>query len=226
MENDWIRRRTCRVFLRSGYITNGMPEKVIESFEQMPVKADNVLMTILFNACARVATPSAVTLGNNLLDRIPTSFFEHDHLANSALDMLMKFGQLKQAEGLWMQMKRRDSVSYAVLMNGYQSNGQPLQCLKLLEQMKKSAATMTDAIAVPLVGACAQIGIVSICRRVLEHIHLKPQNYPRLRTVLIDMWVRRISSHSFLTEREDLYRGSPAPLTKRNLSFSRTLNSM
>ena len=203
-----------------------MPQKVIASFEQMPVKADNVLMTILFNACARAATPTAVTLGNDLLTRRPANFFEHDHLVNSTLDMLMKFGQLKQAESLWTQMKRRDSVSYAVLMNGYQSNCQPLVCLQLLEQMKKSPVTMTDSIAVPLVGACAQIGIVSICRRVLEHIHLKPQNNPRLRNVLIDMWVRRIFSHSFLSEREEFSRGSPAPLTKRNSSFSRTLNSM
>jgi pentatricopeptide repeat protein len=117
-------------------------------------------------------------------------------------------------------MKKRDSVSYAVLMNGYLSNGRPLQCLQLLEQIKKSPATMTDAIAVPLVGACAQIGIVSICRRVLEHIHLKPQNYPRLRNVLIDMWARRISSRSFLTEREEFPRASQATSMKPNVSFN------
>ena len=201
-----------------------MPEKVIGSFEQMPVKADNVLLTILFNACAKAATPTAVTLGNDLLTRLPKSFVEHDRLANSALDMLMKFGQLKQAEGLWTQMKRRDSVSYAVLMNGYQSNGHPLRCLQLLEQMKKSPTTITDSIAVPLVSACAQIGILSICRRVLEHIHLKPQQNPRLRNVLIDMWVRRISSPLFLIEREAFPRESPAPLTKRKLFFNPTLN--
>ena len=69
-----------------------MPEKLIELFEQTPMKAGKVLVILVLNACARLVTPSAMKLGQDLLAQLSTSCSEHDQLTNSALDMRMKFG--------------------------------------------------------------------------------------------------------------------------------------
>ena len=95
-----------------------MPEKALDLYEKMSIKSNEVTHLIVFNACAALANQRAKTLGNTLLKEMPHSFLENDHIVNSAIDMLMKFGEVAQAEKLFTPLKKKTLVSYGALMQG------------------------------------------------------------------------------------------------------------
>ena len=95
-----------------------MHEKVIELFEKITVEPDEVIIIILFNACAKLSTANAMTFGKDVLNRLPKSFLEHRKLVNSAIDMLMKFGDVSHAEELFQRMTKKSIVSYGAMING------------------------------------------------------------------------------------------------------------
>lgn len=165
-------------------------------FRSLSVRPDPVLITLLFNACARLLTAEAMSFGMRTLRhyRKETFFFAHQRLFNSALDMLMKFNQIEQAEELFAaRTNRTDPTSFAVMMNGYYINQQTQDCLKLFDSLQKSKIPINDSIAVPLVSAAAQMGLLSICHRISKEIRLEEKTDLRVKNVLIDMWVRQCS---------------------------------
>ena len=93
---------------------------MLELFPTMSVTADEMAITMLFNACAKLAHADAIRIATDVLKRMPTSFLYDNRLVNSALDMLMKFGDVTQAEHLFQQLKRKSVVSYGALMQGNQ----------------------------------------------------------------------------------------------------------
>jgi ATP/maltotriose-dependent transcriptional regulator MalT len=84
----------------------------------MSVKPDEVAIALLFNACAKLTDPDAIKTARDVLQRTASSFLSHDHLVNSAIDMLMKFGDVAQAEDLLKRSGRKTVVSYGALMKG------------------------------------------------------------------------------------------------------------
>jgi predicted Zn-dependent protease len=96
-----------------------MPEKVIQMFDTMSVQPDEVIAIILFNACAKVADPRAVKLGRTVLSELPAAFLDNSILMNSATDMLMKFGEVNEAEQLFKKIKRKNSIVYGAMMQGH-----------------------------------------------------------------------------------------------------------
>jgi hypothetical protein len=104
-----------------GYIFNGMPERVLQMISAMSVQPDEVIAILLFNACAKTADPLAMNIGKHVLNQLPTAFFENQKLVSAATDMLMKFGDVKEAERLFHTAKKKSVVLFGAMMQG-QSN--------------------------------------------------------------------------------------------------------
>lgn len=193
-ENEHKKPNEIKRHCYSGYLSNGLPEKVLQLYKELSIKADVVLLTLVCNACARLVTPEAIQLGNSILrnDLNEKTFSQNQNFFNSILDMLMKFGQIDQAEEIFSQrLNRRDPTSFAVMINGFNINGQTKKCLKFFDLARQLNIRITDAIAVPLVAACSQIGLISTCQLISKHIELNSKTDQRLTNVLIDMWVRK-----------------------------------
>jgi hypothetical protein len=101
-----------------GYVSNAMPEKVLQLFQQISVEPDEVLVTILFNACAKLADHSSIKLGKDVLNRLSTQFRKHQKLMNAAVDMLMKFGDVQAAENLFQSIENKSVATYATMIQG------------------------------------------------------------------------------------------------------------
>jgi pentatricopeptide repeat protein len=95
-----------------------MSQKVLQHFNEMSVTPSAVTVTILFNACAKLADDAAMKLGKHVLCRLPTASFDDHILANSAIDMLMKFGEVNNAEHLFQSMKKKSVVTYGAMAQG------------------------------------------------------------------------------------------------------------
>ena len=166
-----------------------MPEKVLELFPQMTVEPDRVISTILFNACAKLASPPAMELGDKLLSRMPDSYFSNSIVIGSAIHMLMSFGQVDRAEDLFSRMKKRDASTYGVMINGFYLNEQPDRCLQLFQYVQQHNIPVDESIAMSMVGACSQLGMVSTCRSVVKEIPVRSRESIRMKTALVSMWV-------------------------------------
>ena len=101
-----------------GYISNGMPEKVIELFQNVSVEPDAVMLLLFFNACAKHVNERSILLGTEAIRRLPPQFSYHENLNNAAIDMLLKFGQIRDAERVFQSAKKKSADTYTTMMQG------------------------------------------------------------------------------------------------------------
>ena len=129
---------------------NKIAEKALDLFETMCVNADNGISLIMFKACAQVANERAKRLGRRMLNEISTKLSNDGVLTESAVHMLMRFGEMKNAEQLFNSLKNKNVISYGAMMKGkyspykiglnliyveYIANDRPDKALDLFEQI-------------------------------------------------------------------------------------------
>jgi hypothetical protein len=175
--------------LHLGYITNNMPMKALDLYNEVSSMLNANLYAILYSACSEASNDRAIMLGKQLLTSMPKIFEDDSILMGSAMHMLMKFGEVQEAEHLFTSMKKRDASSYGVMMNGYNISNEPQKCLKLSEEAKRQKITLDGPMCVSLVGACSKIGMISMSRNIVEQIPKYLLSSSRVQNSLIDMWV-------------------------------------
>ena len=102
-----------------GLILNKMPEKVFDLLDQTNIEFNQFTLAVLFNACAHVANDRAKQIGKEYLNKMPDHYQNNTVLLTSAITMLMKFGDIQNAENLFRMIKTKDIVTYGAMMKGY-----------------------------------------------------------------------------------------------------------
>jgi pentatricopeptide repeat protein len=174
--------------LYSGYVLNDLSNKAIDIFNQIK-DPNEVIVTIVLNACAQLGTKASLDLVKKILKQIPKSFYSDPLLLTSSLDTLMKCGDVEYAESLFMKSTNKVLSMYGVMMNGFNKDNNPFKVLHLFSQMKKDGFEGDIVIYLRVIKSLSQIGDYSIgqsfvkqlpdCFRVNNHIE----------NALIDMWV-------------------------------------
>jgi hypothetical protein len=95
-----------------------MPNKAIDIFERISERANNIILSIFFNACAESADDRAHRLGNQVFQQLPAMCKNEIAVTGTVLRMLMKFGQVKDAEELFQSSKGKNLVMYGAMMHG------------------------------------------------------------------------------------------------------------
>jgi pentatricopeptide repeat protein len=131
----------------------------------------------------------AITFGKRLLDKMPKMLNNNLVVMDSAIHMLMKFGDVQEAEQLYTSMKKRAAASYGIMMNGYNLNSEPRKCLKLFEEAKLQKIKVDERTYALLIGAYSRIAMISMCQEVVKQISTEALNSSRVKNSLIDMWV-------------------------------------
>ncbi|CAF1618003.1 unnamed protein product, partial [Rotaria magnacalcarata] len=83
------------------YVGNEMFEKALDLFEQIHLNFDSVTYIVVFNACTELANDRAIKIGRKLLDEMPENYRNDVVVLTSAMDMLMKFGDIQSAERIF-----------------------------------------------------------------------------------------------------------------------------
>ncbi|CAF4332144.1 unnamed protein product, partial [Rotaria sordida] len=102
--------------MMKGYIENQMSEKVLDLFEQMELNLNNFAYTFVFNACAELANDRAMKIGRKLLDEMPENLRNDNVVLNSVIHMLIKFGDIQNAENVFQSIKKKDIITYGTMM--------------------------------------------------------------------------------------------------------------
>ncbi|CAF1585316.1 unnamed protein product, partial [Rotaria magnacalcarata] len=137
-----------------GLITNNVAEKVLDLFDEMKIEPDQFNLSILFNACAVLNNNRAMKTGKKLLDEMPENYRNHNVISTSAINMLMKFGDVETAQRIFRSIKVKDIISYNVMMKGYIENKTFEKALGLFEQIHLSLTNVTYTI---VFNACAKL---------------------------------------------------------------------
>jgi pentatricopeptide repeat protein len=202
---------------------NNMPMKALDLYNEASSMLDVNLYAILYSACGATSNDRAIMLGKQLLDKMPKTLNDNSIVMGSAIHMLMKFGEVQEAERLFSQIKKPDAASYGVMMNGYNINSEVQKCLKLFEDAKRQKIKIDERIYTALIGAYSRIGMISMCQEVVKQMPTEALNSARVQTSLIDMWVSILCTAD-VGSTLLLIRANQVPLTKPNKCFNRSAN--
>ncbi|CAF4988257.1 unnamed protein product, partial [Rotaria sp. Silwood1] len=210
--------------MMKGYVENKMYEKTLDLFEQLPFSLHNVGYTIIFNACAQLLNDRAKQIGKKLLQQIPKYFHNDNVIITSALDMLMKFGDVENAENLFQMMKKKDIIAYGAMMNGCNINNQPFKCLQLLEKIKQQNFIIDEFSSSILINACARLSMLSKCQLVVDQIPSYLYKNQHILNSLIYMWGKAGS----IEDAQKIFQSidNPDDITYNSLIYVYGLNHM
>ena len=148
---------------------------------------------LFFNACAQLETNQSLELVKKVSSNMPKSFLSYPRLSTSLLDALIKCGDCLRAEEMFQNMNK-SVKEYGNLMNGFNKMNQPEKTLNLFHQMQIDSIEADLITYLCLIKALAQIGILSMSEKLIEHIPLNFLKNPLIQNALIDMWVSSIES--------------------------------
>ena len=94
-----------------------MAEKAIELFNQVK-NPDEILINLLFNACAQLGTKEALVTAKEVAKQMPKSSYTNPYILSSLLDALMKCQDAEYAQSLFDASTNKVLPMYAVMMKG------------------------------------------------------------------------------------------------------------
>ncbi|CAF3869008.1 unnamed protein product [Rotaria sp. Silwood1] len=153
--------------MMKGYIKNNMSEKAIELFNKIQTP-DEVIVTLLFNACAQLETTEALNLVKKISKEIPKSFYWNPFVSTSLLDAFIKY--------------------YGSLMNGFIKDNNPEKVLNLFNQMKIDGIEANEMIYLYVIKALCQIADYSLSKSIIEKIPNSFLVNHQIQNSLIHMW--------------------------------------
>jgi len=84
----------------------------------MIIEPDEVNLAIIFKACGQLNNDRAIKLGKKFLHQNLHRIQNDKITLTSAINMCMKFNDIKTAEYIFKMMKNKDIVTYGSLMKG------------------------------------------------------------------------------------------------------------
>ncbi|CAF4461467.1 unnamed protein product [Rotaria socialis] len=179
-------KKTVTIYgaMMKGYIENNQATKAIHLFHK--IKDPNyVIFILLFNSCAQLGSDEGLNLTKKVSKTIPKSFYSNVRLLTSILDALVKCNDLRYAQSFFDASIKNGVGMYAVMMNGYNKENNPLKTLNLFYQMKDKNHSI---IYLHVIKALSLIGDYKLSQSIIEQIPNDLLNDNQIQTVLIDMW--------------------------------------
>ncbi|WOL17525.1 pentatricopeptide repeat-containing protein [Canna indica] len=146
-------------------------------------------LTFLLASCARRrAAPEGRQLHSLAHKR---GFLADRHVRNSLIHMYSSCGQLDLAAKVFDGILHKDVVSWTSMINGAVEVNQPLDALRFFDSMQSDGVAPNDATIVSVLGACAEVGALSVGRRVHQMaVQARLDSEPKVATSLIDMYAK------------------------------------
>ena len=105
------------ISLFAGYVKNELPKEAVRLFNEVN-NPNEVIVMLLFNACAQLKSPEALSIVRTVSSKIPRSFHSNSNLLTSLLDALMKCGDVSAAEHIFNNVKIKTNSMHGAIING------------------------------------------------------------------------------------------------------------
>ncbi|CAF0947573.1 unnamed protein product [Adineta ricciae] len=174
--------------MMKGFIQNGMSQRAIDLFQQVK-NPNEILVSLLFNACARLPSEQSLNLVKNTWEQPRIKSLRNDNVLTSLIDALMKCGDIKSAEVAFDESSSKSIYIQGAMMSGYIRNQMPEKAIDLFEQIKNP----NEVIVTLLFNACAQLpseGSLSLIKSVWKKYQNTRLLDDQALTALIDALMR------------------------------------
>ena len=95
-----------------------MPTEAIRLFKEIK-DPDEVNVTLLFNACAQLGTPEALSLVKAVSSKMSTLCHSSSQLSTSLVDALMQCGDTHQAELVFKTVTKKTQHTFGAMIKGW-----------------------------------------------------------------------------------------------------------
>ncbi|CAF2134778.1 unnamed protein product, partial [Rotaria magnacalcarata] len=112
--------------------------------------------------------------GKKLLDEMPANYRNNNITSTSAIDMLMKFGDVESAERIFRSIKIKNIITHGAMVKGYVGNEMFEKALDLFEQIDIELDDATYTIAF---NCCAKLCNDRAMKIGKELLAKMPENY-------------------------------------------------
>ncbi|CAF4400529.1 unnamed protein product, partial [Rotaria magnacalcarata] len=132
----------------------------------------------------------AMKIGKELLAKMPENYRNNNIISTSAIDMLMKFGDVESAERIFRSIKIKNIITYGAMVKGYVGNEMFEKALDLFEKVDIELDDVTYTI---VFNACAKLCNDRAMKIGKELLAKMPENYRNnniISTSAIDMLMK------------------------------------
>ncbi|KDP39932.1 hypothetical protein JCGZ_03463 [Jatropha curcas] len=174
----------------SGYIENSRAEDSVKLFKAMlefGIKPNSATLSSVLLGCSEL---SALQLGKQVHQLVCKSPLSSDTTAGTSLvSMYCKCGDLEDALKLFVQIPRKDVITWNAMISGYAQHGAGEKALSLFEEMKKAGIKPDWITFVEVLLACNHAGLVDLGVKYFHFmvsdygIETKPEHY----TCMVDL---------------------------------------
>lgn len=159
-----------------GYAQHGEADDGLELFSKMfqedkTVKPNAFTICCVLMACARL---SALRLGRQIhayVFRCPPEYASMVFVENCLIDMYSKCGDIDAARVVFVNMPKRNSVSWTSLLNGYGIHGRGEEALEVFDKMKVADVVPDGITSLVVLYACSHSGMVDQGVRYFNNMH-------------------------------------------------------
>ncbi|KAL6176714.1 hypothetical protein ACLB2K_053347 [Fragaria x ananassa] len=175
----------------SGLAKCGFVEEAIVKFVSMDVNPNpTTLVTVLSSS----TTLRAIKFGKAVHGHCLRNFHESNLiLDNAVLDFYLRCGSLASARYLFVNMPKRDVISWTTMVGGYAQRGFCEEAVKLFQQMLQGReAEPNEATIVNILSACSSICALSSGQQVHSYISTRRDLMVNVNVgnALINMYVK------------------------------------
>ncbi|KAG6416953.1 hypothetical protein SASPL_124394 [Salvia splendens] len=175
-----------------GYSMHKMFDKVIEMYSAMQiafVNPDAFTFPYVLKACGDLPE---LGFGRAVHAQILRHGFDNDaFLRNGLLSFYVKCDESVSARVVFDQMKVKDVVSWTLIVSGYVQNGEAVEALRVLRNMRESGVNLDWIASVSALKACSDIGDLNQgrCLHGLV-IRMGYELEPDLRVALVSLYAK------------------------------------
>ncbi|GAB2300814.1 Pentatricopeptide repeat-containing protein At4g16835, mitochondrial [Dionaea muscipula] len=174
----------------SGYVDNGLPEEALKFFRKnmvgCGVKPNPSTMTSVLLGCSHLSLLSMGKQIHQFMYKSSPSLYHDTTVGTSFLSMYCKCGVVDEAWKLFVEMPRKDLITWNSMISGYAHHGAGERALFLFDRMMKSDGNniKPDWITfVAVLSACNHAGLVDLGQQYFHSmrkdygVQTKPEHY-------------------------------------------------
>ncbi|OVA06546.1 Pentatricopeptide repeat [Macleaya cordata] len=175
----------------SGYEKNGLPDKAVETYNQMEfegVTPDEITIASVLSACASLGLLDTGIKLHELSNK--TRLIEYTIVRNTLIEMYSKCRLVDKALEVFKQIPEKNVISWTSIISGLRINNRSLEALKFFRQMKLSLKPNLVTLVAAL-SACARVGALTYGKEIHAHVLRSGLGFEEfIPNSLLDLYVR------------------------------------
>lgn len=175
----------------SGLSKCGFEEEAIVKFSSMDVKPNSTTLVSVMSACASLR---ALKLGKAIHGYSLRNLDGNNTiLGNVIVDFYVRCGSLEGAKYLFVNMPKRDVVSWTTMIGGYAQRGFGEEAVRVFQEMVEGGEAQPNEVTiVNVLSACSSIGALNLGQWVHSYIDTRSdlREEGNVGNALINMYVK------------------------------------